>query len=222
LERQPAIREAISSDLLVIEDLQHLPPAAGDEITHILDRRQRQRRVTVITASRGPAELNAYARLASRLTGGLVVGIPPLSAPSRRELAGTLCRERKLVVTGEVIDWLARDPGGARPILGGIAQLEQLARAHPPPLTLAIVESALLSPDEERSLLDRLVAVVGARFDVDAKALRGPSRRRNIVWPRQVAMYIAREVGLSYPRIGAFFGDRDHTTVMHELKSAVA
>ena len=119
------------------------------------------------------------------------------------------------MVTGEVIDWLARDPGGARPILGGIAQLEQLARVHLPPLTLAVVESALPSPDEERSLLDRLVAVVGARFDVDVKALRGLSRKRNIVWPRQVAMYIAREVGLSYPRIGAFFGDRDHTTVMH-------
>jgi chromosomal replication initiator protein len=218
LERQPVVREAIACDLLAIEDLQHLPMAAGDAIAHILDRRQRHRRITVMTAGRGPADLETSPRLASRLTGGLIVGIAPLNAASRRELAATVCRERKLKVTDEVVDWLARDPGGARPILGKVAQLEQIAKLHPPPLTLSIVESALATASDEYSLLDRLVALVGARFDVDAKSLRGPSRQRGIVWPRQVAMYVAREAGLSYPQIGAFFGGRDHTTVMHSCE----
>src|SRR5829696_9818238 len=121
-DRQPVIREAIGSDLLVIEDLQHLPPAAGEEVAYVLDRRQARRKPTVVTASRGPADLGAAPRLTSRLVGGLVVGIAPLGEPSRRDLATRLCAERGLKVAYDIIGWLARDPGGARPILGGIAR----------------------------------------------------------------------------------------------------
>jgi chromosomal replication initiator protein len=218
LEKQGAIREAIACDLLAIDDLQHLPGAAANELAQILDRRQRRRGMTVLTAGRGPAELEVSARLTSRLVGGLVIGITPLSAISRRQLAAALCRERRLRLADEVIDWLAQDPGGARPILGRIAQLEQLARLHPAPLTLDIVRSALNFAEGEESPFDRVVAAVCTHFGVDARALCGPSRQRHIVWPRQVAMYLAREAGLSYPQIGVHFGGRDHTTVMHSCE----
>src|SRR5262249_30870450 len=131
IERRVVAREAVGCDLLVIEDVQHLPPAAGDELAAIFDRRQARQRPTVVTAVRGPAELGHPARLASRLGGGLVVGILPLGESSRRQLATALCDDRGLKVTDDVIAWLARDPGGARPILGGIAHLEALARLHP-------------------------------------------------------------------------------------------
>src|SRR4051794_28614960 len=115
VERRAVSREAVGCDLLVLEDVQHLPPAAGDELAAILDRRQARRRATLVTAVRGPVELGHAARLSSRLAGGLVVGIPPLGESSRRQLAAALCEERHLTVTDEVISWLARDPGGARP-----------------------------------------------------------------------------------------------------------
>src|SRR5262245_11713408 len=57
MERQPTVREAVACDVLALEDLQHLPMAAGDTVAQILDRRQRRRRITVITAGRGPAKL---------------------------------------------------------------------------------------------------------------------------------------------------------------------
>src|SRR6478752_1004750 len=149
-ERRAVAREAVGCDLLVIEDVQHLPPAAGDELAAILDRRQARRRGTLVTAVRGPAELRHPARLSSRLAGGLVVGIPPLGESSRRQLAAALCEDRQLRVTDDVVGWLARDPGGARPILGGIAHLESLAKLHPPPLTLAVVTAELPpAPDAE-------------------------------------------------------------------------
>src|SRR5947209_3221080 len=98
VERREVSREAVGTDLLVIEDVQHLPPAAGGELAAILDRRQARRRATLVTAVRGPAELEHASRLTSRLAGGLVVGIPPLSEPSRRQLAAALCADRQLKV----------------------------------------------------------------------------------------------------------------------------
>lgn len=219
LERRAVSREAIGCDLLAIEDIQHLQLGAGDEIAHILDRRMARRKPTAITGVRGPAELEVTSRLASRLVGGLVVGIQPLGEASRRELAAALCRERKLHVTDDVVAWLSRDPGGARPILGGIAQLEVLAKLHPPPLTMAHVSTDLTAmPLSDESPLDKLVARVATKFGVDARAIRGPSRQRNIVWPRQVAMFVARQAGYSLPQIGEYFGGRDHTTVMHSCE----
>jgi len=214
IQRRAVAREAVGCDLLVIEDIQHLPPAAGDELAGILDRRQARRRVTVVTAVRGPAELGLPARLTSRLAGGLVVGISPLSEPSRRQLAAALCEERQLRLTEDVIGWLARDPGGARPILGGIAHLEALGKRHPPPVTLAVVTAELPSPEAQGSPLERIAERVAERFRVPVKALRGPSRVKNVAWARQVAMSVARSAGFSFPQIGAFFG-RDHSTVMH-------
>lgn len=215
LERREASRVAIGCDLLVIEDLQHLNIAAGDTIAHILDRRQSRHRPTIVTAVRGPADVEMSPRLASRLTGGLVVAIRPLAAASRRSLAESLCRERNLQIEDEVIDWLARDPGGARPILGDITRLEALARKHPPPLKLSHVKKDLPVTIEESSPLDRLASVVASRFHTDTRSLRGPSRLKGIAWPRQIAMYVARQAGYSFPQIGVYFGDRDHTTVMH-------
>src|SRR5829696_9863869 len=170
-DRQPVIREAIAADLLVVEDVQHLPPAAGDEVAYVLDRRQARRKPTVVTASGGPAELGAAPRLTSRLVGGLVVGIAPLGEPSRRDLATRLCAERGLKVAYDII--------------GGIARLEALAKVHRPPLTLAVVTAAAPDAPDDDSPLERLTARVAGRFRVPAKALRGPSRVRHVVWPRQ-------------------------------------
>jgi chromosomal replication initiator protein len=118
-------------------------------------------------------------------------------------------------VTDDVIGWLARDPGGARPILGGIAHLEALAKLHPPPLTLSVVTAKLPpAPEAPGSPLERIAERVAQRYRVPVKALRGTSRVRNVARARQVAMSVARQAGFSFPQIGAFFS-RDHTTVMH-------
>ena len=131
-------------------------------------------------------------------------------------LAAALCVQRGLRVTDDVIEWLARPPGGARPILGELTRIETLSRVHPPPLNLAVVLASLpATPEPVQLPLERIVALVAGRFRVEAKAMRGPSRLKNVVWPRQVAMYLARQTGLSFDEIGQYFGGRDHTTVMH-------
>jgi chromosomal replication initiator protein len=215
-ERQPTVRDLGGCDLLAVEDLQHLPPGAADDLAAILDRRQARRKPTVVTAVRGPADLGLPARLTDRLAGGLVVGIAPLGPASRVQLAQALCSAHEIRVTEEVISWLAQDPGGGRPILGNITRLGALAKLHPPPLSMRVVTAELVAPPvTDGSALDRIATEVAARYRVGVKALKGQSRVANVVWPRQVAMYAARAAGLSLAEIGRYFGGRDHTTVLH-------
>jgi chromosomal replication initiator protein len=77
-----------------------------------------------------------------------------------------------------------------------------------------VVTAELPVPDADESPLERIAARVAERYRVPVKALRGPSRVRNVARARQVAMSVARAAGFSFPQIGAYFR-RDHTTVMH-------
>lgn len=222
VERQPAVRDAGGCDLLVLEDVQHWPAGAADELAAILDRRQARRKPTVVTGVRGPADLDLPTRLTSRLAGGLVVGIAPLGPAGRAQLAQALCSAHELRVTEDVISWLAQDPGGARPILGNISRLGVLAKLHPPPLSMAVVAAELVAPPgPDVSPLDRIATAVAKRHRVGVKVMRGKSRMANVVWPRQVAMTAARAAGLTLAEIGRYFGGRDHTTVLHACEKVV-
>jgi len=213
--RRDVVREALDCDLLVIEDVQHLPAASSDELAAVLDRRQSRHKATMVTAVRSPADLICSARLAGRFGGGLASAIQPLGEPSRRELAAALCRERQLNVSADVIAWLARDPGGARPILGDIARLERLARGRRTALTLAVVTAELPATPRDESPMARVIDLVGSRYRLSPKAIAGPSRVANVVRARHLAMFLGRELGLSLVQIGSHLGGRDHTTVMH-------
>ncbi|HVK11952.1 MAG TPA: helix-turn-helix domain-containing protein [Gemmataceae bacterium] len=215
-ERRPTVRDVAGCDLLALEDIQHLLPGAADDLAAVLDRRQARRKPTVVSAGCGPADLGLPSRLTDRLVGGLVVGIAPLGPASRVQLAQALCLAHELKVTEDVISWLAQDPGGARPMIGNISRLGALAKMHPPPLSMRVVTAELVAPPvPEGSALDRIATEVAARYRVGVKALKGPGRAANVVWPRQVAMYAARAAGLTLTEIGRFFGGRDHTTVLH-------
>src|SRR5262245_8860032 len=225
LERSAAAREAIDCDLLIIEDAQHLPTAASDELASVIDHRLARRKTVIATASRSPADLVGAARLAGRFAGGLNVPLQPPSEASRRQLAAALCRERDLKVADDVIAWLARDPGGARPILGDVARLVQLAKSARPPLTLAKVTSELPQSASSQPAMARIVDLVADRCQLSPKVLAGASRVANIAHARHLAMYLARQAGLTLVEIGKHLGGRDHTTVMHacgKMEAAIA
>ncbi len=215
-------------DVLVLEDIQHLPERAADSVCELVDQRITHRKMLVITTSTSPAELTHLPRrLTSRLVAGLIVKLEPLGIASRRAVLTTTAKTRNVRLTSEALDCLADQTGGLRASLGLLQNLALLASKYPGPLDLATVESILAGtgkPTSRGTSLDAIIKRVVAVFGVTEKTLFGPSRLRNVLLSRQVAMYLARElVGLSWPRIGAAFG-RDHTTVMHacrKIKDAV-
>jgi chromosomal replication initiator protein len=208
-------------DLLVVEDLQHLPARHGETLVRLLDDRLPRRRAVVCTAAAGPAHCPRLpGRLRDRLAGGLVVGLEPLSPASRRALLDRETAERGLSLPAEVADWLANRASGPRQLLGDLSRLEVWLRDRPTPPNLAAVREWLADPvGEGPDPLERIAQRVGRHFGVSVRNLRAATRQRNILVARQVAMALARELtGLSLVRIGAYFGGRDHTTVLHACR----
>jgi chromosomal replication initiator protein len=215
-------------DLLVLEDVQLLPAREADAVCALLDRRAAGRKVTVVTASAGPAGLDLSRKLTSRLAAGLVVQLEPLGPGSRRVLLEVAAEARKVRLTADALDWLAGQAttgGGVRPLLGLLGNLAQVAPDYPGPLDRTAVEDVLAGTGQPTSNghdVAGIVKRVAAAFGVTERELLGPSRLRRAIVPRQVAMYLAREVGgLSLPRLGAAFG-RDHTTVLHSIRKVEA
>jgi len=221
----------LSCDVLVLEDLQHLPPWAADAAAELLDHRARRRRALIVTASSGPAGLSHLPqRLTSRLAAGLVVSLQPPGPAGRRAILAAAAQARQVRLSRDALDFLAEQGGSPRVALGLLHNLALLARQFPGPLDRAAVRALLAVPGSAGSApatghgpdIEAIIKRVSAAFGISQKELRGPSRLRPFLLPRQVAMYLARELaGLSFPRIAAAFG-RDHTTVLHACRKIAA
>jgi chromosomal replication initiator protein len=218
-----AVADLYGCDLLAVEDMQHLPARLAGVLCRLLDDRTGRRRPTVLTATAGPAGLRHLPRrLTSRLAAGLVVQLEPLTAAARRVLLEQLARKAALRLTDDALDWLAAQAtgGGARPLVGQVEKLRTVARDIVGSLDTDTVRELLADgqPTSRPDQVKRIVGRVAAAFGVKAKDVLGPCRQRAVLVPRQVAMYLAREVArLSLPAVGAAFG-RDHTTVLHACR----
>ena len=213
---------ARDGDLLVIEDVQHLPAASAETLARVLDARLVRERQTVLTASAGPAQLSRLPqRLAGRLASGLVVGLESLSPASRLALLRDGARRRGLEVDPDVLAWLSEHVGGsARQLEGALHRLQALVALHAGPLDLTVVAGQFgAEARAARPSIDRIVERVGRYFRVEPGQIRSRQRGRGALLPRQVGMYLARRLTpLSLQQIGAYFGGRDHSTVLHACR----
>jgi chromosomal replication initiator protein len=134
-----------------------------------------------------------------------------------------IARRLAVRLTDDALDWLAgrATGGGARPLVGQVETLKTLARGIIGSLDADAVRELLAGsqPTSRGGPVKRIVERVAAAFGVKVKDVLGPCRQRSVLVPRQVAMYLAREVAkLSLPAVGAAFGGRDHTTVLHACR----
>jgi len=221
-EPSATLADIRQADLLVIEDLQHLAAGAVEAVVQVLDRRLARQQQTVFTASKGPGPLTQFpARLTSRLAGGLVVGLLPLSPASRRHLLRERAKQRRLNVPEEVLDWVAGHVNGSvRQLDGALGRLETLARLNGrPPELETVAEAFREDADAQQPTVERIAQRVGRHFRLDPRRLQARDRSRHVLLPRQVGMYLARQLTpLSLQQIGAYFGGRDHSTVLHACR----
>lgn len=224
---QPDAVEAFADlrgcDLLAVEDVQHLSDRLAGLLCRLLDHRAGRRLATVLTGSAGPAGLSHLPRrLTSRLAGGLVVQLEPLTATARRTLLERFARRAALRLTDDALDWLAARAtgGGARLLAGAVETLKAVARGVVGSLDADAVRELLADgqPTSRGDCVKDIVERVSTAFGVKPRDVLGPSRQRSVLLSRQVAMYLAREAGkLSLPAVGAAFG-RDHSTVLHACR----
>src|SRR5438067_1784498 len=221
-EPSSLLASARQADLLIVEDVQHLAEQAVEPLVQLINARLAQQQQMVFTAAKGPGQLIEFpARLTSRLASGLVVGLLPLAPASRRAFLEERAKTRNLRLADDVLDWLAANTGGSvRQLEGVLTRLETLARLHGRPPALDAVRDALAEDAEaHRPTVERIAQRVGRHFRLDPRQLQARDRSRNVLLPRQVGMYLARQLTpLSLQQIGTYFGGRDHSTVLHACR----
>ncbi len=222
--------DAQSADLLVVEDLQHLPVRCQPTLLRLIDARLRHDGLMIFTALQGPGRLTHRGtpvprRLANRLAAGLVVDIPPMGPTSRRRLLDVLAQDVGVPVAAEILDWLAKHLiGGGRQLHGAIRQLRTLQHVNRKPLSLETVRHHFRAQlDATGPAVKQIAERVSSCFDVPPGKLASAKRSHDVLLPRQVSMYLARSLtGLSLQQIGKYFGGRDHKTVQHACKKVEA
>jgi chromosomal replication initiator protein len=218
-------QEACACDLLVIEDLQHLPARAGEALVQLLDERLPLRMATVVTASAGPAQIAPRggimpARLTNRLAAGLVVAMQPLQAASRRLFLDAVALRCSLRLPDDILSWLSASLSGCRQLVAALNEIAALERLTGKPVTLDTLRQHFQVPVElARPSVERIVRHVGDYYRVEPRQMQSARRQRRLLMPRQVSMYLARRLtALSLQQIGAYFGGRDHSTVLHACR----
>lgn len=207
--------------LLAIEDL-HLIEGkitAQQELARTIDALRDNDAQVLVTLRRLPSETaGLIPALAARLDAGLIVTLAPPDETARREILDDLAAERRVRLTPEARDLLARQiEATPRELEAALAQLSSLHDDD----RLPIGEDAARAFLDARAVAEPLpiaaVARASAKFFAERLSdVRGPSRRRGVVLARSVGMYLARRSsGASLSEIGRYFGGRDHTTVLH-------
>jgi chromosomal replication initiator protein len=205
-----------AAGLCVIDDIQYLAgrQTAQRELSRLCEVRRAVHRPLIVTSTHLPARLERLEQgLKSRLSDGLCVQFCPMSVDTCRFLLERLSAALEIALTAaQVEQWTHLLRGGSVPqLISRVKQLGNSSSSEP-----AVAALNVLDESQTVRLLLRLVA---DSFAVKAKDLTGKSRRRTIAVPRCLAMLLIRKfVGCSYETIGRYFGNRDHTTVMHCCK----
>jgi chromosomal replication initiator protein len=218
------------ADLLIVEDLQHLPTRAAPSLIRLIDTRLQFGLPMIFTALVGPGRLRHRGvplphPLTSRLGSGLVVGVEPMQVPSRRRLLKAFAEDAKVTIDPEILAWLAEQlTGGGRQLEGAIRQLMAMQRLQAKPLRLADVQVQFRTLiDAKTPTVKRIAEHVSGYFRVAPKQVVSARRSREVLLPRQIGMYLARQLtDLSFKKIGKYFGGRDHKTVQHACRKVEA
>ena len=219
----------IQSSGLVIDDVHRLAskPAAQAELTLVLDRMHAKNRPIVVTMNVSPQECNALqSPLVSRLLGGLCLPVNPPGPAARQEIIRDLARINKLNLTENAIQLLVDLLDVTVPKLDHFfAQAKITLKAndqHNPdqPIDAAKLTQLFKKSDVEIDQLAKLIIkLVAAEFHLKPNELKSNSRRQTIVLARGVAIYLNRILlGTSFLKIGSYFGNRDHSTIMHAFR----
>lgn len=216
-----------SVDVLMIDDVQFIAnkDATQEEFFHTFNALVDHNRQVIISADRSPSDLEGVEeRIRSRLGWGMVADIHPTDYELRH---GILQAKLEQIDGGdapvEVIEFLARKiTSNVRELEGALNRVTAYASLVGRPLTLEMTKEVLqdlIRANDRRVTVPEIQRHVAEYFNLRLSELLSARRARVVARPRQVAMYLAKNLtSKSLPEIGRKFGGRDHTTVMHAVK----
>jgi len=227
-----AFKEALRAiDLLVIDDAQFLNgKQIQQEFCHTLNALIDAGKQVIVAADRNPADLESLdERIQSRLAGGLVVEIGPLDEALRQKVLEARIQAARVRLPGfsiapDVVAHVARlVTANGRDLEGAVNRLLAYATLSGGPLDMEAAEQAirdLIRTHEPKKVkIEDIQRLVANHYNVSRADILSSRRTATVVRPRQIAMYLAKQLTLrSLPEIGRRFGGRDHTTVLHAVR----
>ena len=212
-------------DLLLIDDIQFLEhkERIQEEFFHTFNSLYEAGRQIVISSDRPPREISTLEeRLRSRFEWGLITDIQPPDLETRIAILRKKVKTDGIHVPDpQVLTFIAgRVSTNIRELEGALTRVVAFSSLTGRPMTVELAQDVLkdVFPQGEAQevSIERIQTTVSDRFSLSLEELCGDRRSQNIVYPRQVAMYLSRELtDASLPKIGREFGGRDHTTVIH-------
>lgn len=220
-----------SVDVLMVDDVQFIAgkDSTQEEFFHTFNTLVEQNKQIVISADRLPGEIKGLEdRIKSRLQCGLVVDIHPTDYELRLGILQSKVEEFQtqyagLTVSDDVIEFLAhRITSNVRVLEGALTRLYAFESLVGREITLDLAQECLsdiLRLSEKHLTIEEIQRKVAEHYNIRISDMAGSTRLRTIARPRQIAMYLCKQLTpKSLPEIGRRFGGRDHTTIMHGVR----
>lgn len=219
-------RDYRSVDALIIDDIQFIAgkEQTQEEFFHTFNALHQNDKQIVITSDRPPKAIpDIEARLVSRFEWGMIVDITMPDYETRIAILQTKCQEKGINLPIDIIEYLAENiQNNIRELEGALNRIiahSQLTNIIPSlESTKNMVQTFVASTPQHTVTTKKVIQIVANHFDINITDLIGTCRRKELVTPRQITMYILREeIKCSFPTIGQEMGGKDHTTAMHAV-----
>lgn len=214
-------------DLLLIDDIQFLSERKGtqEEFFHTFAGLYEANRQIIICSDRPPNEIETLQdRLRTRFQGGIIADIQMPDLETRIAILRKRAQITNAVIDDDVMEYIAEHlETSIRELEGAWLSVTTYASFNNLPLTVELAQDCLSKQYhiEEPKIIDAAMITqkVCELYGLNQNEIIGKSRKKNIVIPRQMAMYLCRHLtDMSLPKIGEYFGGRDHTTVIHAVE----
>ncbi|SHE88996.1 chromosomal replication initiator protein [Atopostipes suicloacalis DSM 15692] len=210
-------------DLLLVDDIQFFADKEGtqEEFFHTFNALYDDRKQIVLTSDRLPNEIpKLQERLVSRFAWGLSVDITPPDLETRIAILRKKADAERLEIPNDTLSYIAGQiDSNIRELEGALVRVQAFATMQNREISTSLAADALKSMikgSDKEVTIEKIQKDVARYYNITIEDLKGRRRVKAIVTPRQIAMYLARELtDASFPKIGSEFGGKDHTTVLH-------
>ena len=212
-------------DVLIMDDIQFFSEKQKfqEELFHLFNTLYDNNKQVIFSSDKHPHFIQGLEdRLRSRMSAGMIVDIPQPDHESRIAILNAKSKQQSISLTPEVIDYLAKTVvGNIRDLEGALNTLIIHSQLKGREIAVADVKNLIKSNQKPKRAVavKDIVKVISDFYSVEEGSIYEKTRRKEVIKPRQVIMYILREdFNISYPSIGEKLGGRDHTTVIHSCE----